>query len=202
MSSIPVLRGRGWSGLWSSTLAVIFPSLNSREVWEREYARGAWERIQADSEFGRYALIYAHARRQGRQPRVLDVGCGAGRLLSMLGEERGEYVGLDLSTQAIEKARALNAERASFQAGWAEDFQTDQRFDVIVFNEVLYYLRSPERVVEQYKRFLAPGGVIVISMFSVAWSRWIWFKLGRKFRFTHQERVSNQLGHSWDIRVI
>jgi 2-polyprenyl-3-methyl-5-hydroxy-6-metoxy-1,4-benzoquinol methylase len=184
-------------------MAVVFPSLNSDEVWDDEYARGHWERIHNESEFGRYALILAHLWRKGQSPSVLDVGCGEGRLLTMMsGFARGEYVGVDLSTEAIRRARALNVPDASFSVAWAEDFETDRRFDVIVFNESLYYLPSPEQVVARYRALLAPNGMIVISMFRCFSSWLIWRKIARAGTFTHQERVTNQLGHTWEVRVL
>ncbi|HEX5659741.1 MAG TPA: class I SAM-dependent methyltransferase [Polyangiales bacterium] len=184
-------------------MAVVFPSLNSSEVWDDEYARGHWERIHNESEFGCYALILAHLWRKGRSPSVLDVGCGEGRLLSIMnGFARSEYVGVDLSTEAIQRARALDVPDASFAVAWAEHFEAERRFDVIVFNESLYDLPSPEQVVARYRSMLAPDGMIVISMFRCFSARLIWRKIARKFPFTHQERVTNQLGHAWDVRVI
>lgn len=172
-------------------------------MWNREYARGDWERMNAESEFGRYALVHSHVCSQPTNPRVLDVGCGAGRLLKMISRvDHGDYVGVDLSVEAVQRARALGIERSSFEVGWAETFDTEHRFDVIVFNEVLYYLARPAEVVAHYQRMLNPGGLLVVSMFS-CFSAWlIWRKLGKHFAFTQADRVTNQLRHSWDVRVL
>lgn len=189
--------------MWSSTLAVVFPNLNSSDVWDREYARGDWDRMNADSEFGRYALVFAHVARMGGKPSVLDVGCGAGRLATMITSvDYDQYMGVDLSTEAVQRARALGVERTSFAVEWAQEFDTERRFDAIVFNEVLYYLPNPLEVLTRYQGLLKPGGQLIVSMYT-CFSAWlIWRKLAKQFTTSHAARVTNQLRHSWDVRVL
>jgi hypothetical protein len=47
-----------------------------------------------------------------------------------------------------------------------QNYQTDEKFDVIVFNEVLYYLtlEIAEREFLRYAQFLSPGGLIIVSL--------------------------------------
>lgn len=54
--------------------------------------------------------------------RVLDAGCGYGRLLKLLpGSWRGKYLGIDFSPDFIEIARAMNPERA--EQFWRDDLR-------------------------------------------------------------------------------
>lgn len=184
-------------------MAVFFPSLNSAATWNREYARGDWDRLEAASEIGRYALVFAHICTQSRKPAVLDVGCGPGRLLEMVSRlDYDSYVGLDVSEEAVQRARSLGYARSSFHTGFAEEFATDQRFGVIVFNEVLYYVKRPTEVLTRYCQLLRDDGLLVVSMFDCLPARSVWRELKRKFETTQATRVTNHLKHTWDVRVL
>jgi SAM-dependent methyltransferase len=184
-------------------MAAFFPSLNSSAMWDREYARGDWDRLDAESEIGRYALVLAHVCRLSARPVILDVGCGPGRLLRMLSRvDYEQYVGVDVSEEAVARARALELERSSFVVGFAEDFVTERRFDAIVFNEVMYYLRQPVDVAERYAAMLNEGGELIISMYECRPARSVWRRLEKRFDTLHAARVTNHLKHTWDVRVL
>jgi 2-polyprenyl-3-methyl-5-hydroxy-6-metoxy-1,4-benzoquinol methylase len=89
---------------------------------------------------------------------LLDVGCGEGALSDFLNEDQKKnYVGIDLSKEAVRIAktkRNLNFIQAS-----AETFSPPEGrlFDVIVFNEVLYYTEHVE-MLKRYQNFLTAEG--------------------------------------------
>ncbi|CAD6559874.1 Ubiquinone biosynthesis O-methyltransferase, mitochondrial [Paraburkholderia kirstenboschensis] len=96
-------------------------------------------------EVGRYSVIVGYCLHFKPAARVLDVGCGTGILARWLsGAAISSYLGIDLSEAAIEKARQSNIQGAEFAVADGTAFKTSQLFDVIVFNEVLYYIRTPE----------------------------------------------------------
>lgn len=96
-------------------------------------------------------------------PRVLDLGCGTGRLLHRLAFQfltlRG--VGLDFSNEMIRQARRQNQypDRITFQAGNAEalPFATSEFDAVFCTISFLHYLH-PQQVCLQVARVLSPGG--------------------------------------------
>jgi 2-polyprenyl-3-methyl-5-hydroxy-6-metoxy-1,4-benzoquinol methylase len=119
--------------------------------------------------------------------KVLDVGCGEGILLDFIRKDRPiQYVGVDISAKAIEIANSKRAKSSStddemyFIQSSAYSFKPEERrfkdmkienelhipikYDVIVFNEVLYYLRHKE-IMKLYRSFLEPHGVVIISTF-------------------------------------
>ena len=51
---------------------------------------------------------------------------------------------------------------------------TDERFDVIVFNQSLYYLTDPAGILKKYRAMLNPGGRIIVSMVDNARTRSVW----------------------------
>ena len=96
---------------------------------------------------------------------VLDAGCGAGYGSAFLGEAARTVLGVDVSGETIDYARARygggNVEFA------VDDLQalerTDGEFDVVVAFEVIEHLPHPERFVAQARRVLKPDGVLVVS---------------------------------------
>jgi len=105
-------------------------------------------------------------------PRVLDVGCGSGRIGEFVLEAgAGRYVGVDFSEPMIEMSRArLNrfADRADLIV---DDFLTADLhgpFEVILAVGLFDYLPEPHRFTRRMFELCAPGGCVVGSF--PAWS--------------------------------
>ena len=99
---------------------------------------------------------------------VLDVGCGEAILFDHLwGFAPGRYFGCDLSAVVVDSARRRHP-GLRLVVTPAESFQPEggERFAAIVFNEVLYYLDRPGTVVENLAHRLAPGGVVIVSIYA------------------------------------
>jgi len=179
------------------------PQQTARTDWDAEYAGGDWEYLHNLSESGRYGVLAAFCSRFSSGGGVLDHGCGEGIFSQYLVTGRfSEYLGVDVSSDAIRKANErYAAERIGFQVGDVETFAPDRSFDLIVFNEVLYYLAHPEQTLARYAPSLAPGGVFIVSMFDMLKSRKVWQALDARFDRVHGSRVLDESGHAWSIRV-
>jgi SAM-dependent methyltransferase len=132
---------------------------------------------------------------------VLDVGCAAGLLgVQLAAQGVRRYVGIDLSEVAIQKGReslaALAGPAFSFQLGAADlvHFSPDgERFDAIVFNEVLYYIPVETAVAQAVRLsgFLQPQGVICVTCLGDAKSESVFRELLPHFEwltgFLYQE---------------
>jgi ubiquinone/menaquinone biosynthesis C-methylase UbiE len=99
----------------------------------------------------------------GERETVLDVGCGAGWLCRMLASELREskVVGLDVSDEMIERARAASANFASlsFLVGGVDQIPSeDDVFTKVISVESSYYWPDPARGIQEIFRVLAPGG--------------------------------------------
>lgn len=113
-------------------------------------------------------------RRHFEDGRVLDVGCGAGRTTGPLDALGFDVVGIDVSREMVERARAIYPE-VEFQVGDVTDLEfADDAFDYAVFahNGIDYVHPERERrqAIEELRRVLAPGGVLLFSTHN-AWYR-------------------------------
>jgi arsenite methyltransferase len=110
-------------------------------------------------------LIQALGPKAGE--RVLDVGCGTGRLgeyvAGLVGPE-GEVVGVDPLPLRIELAARKNP-RFTAQVGRAEDLSSfgDATFDVVYANSVFHWVADKPKALEEALRVLKPGGRIGVN---------------------------------------
>jgi len=104
--------------------------------------------------------------------KVLDIGCGTGRLTlhvaKMIGPG-GRVVGIDPSVQRIEVARRKVRDapllKVSFEIGNSNDlyhFENDC-FDIVYLNIVLHWIQEKEDAFAQIYRVLKPGGRLGIT---------------------------------------
>jgi 2-polyprenyl-3-methyl-5-hydroxy-6-metoxy-1,4-benzoquinol methylase len=168
---------------------------------EKRYSDGRWAYMNEAAESHRYSIIagcceyYVPGNRT-----VLDVGCGEGILQRRL--RYTSYVGVDMNLQAITLARSKESENTRFVLAGAEDFQPDGAYDVIVFNESLYYIPNPMTVFNKYRAFLNQAGVIVVCMFQTNLARRLWKELQRsEMRELTAVKISNELGFASIIKA-
>lgn len=100
--------------------------------------------------------------------RVLDFGCGAGRLTQALAGYADEVVGVDVSPPMLDVARDLDESgRCVFVLNETSDLRrfADGSFDLVYSELVLQHL--PARVIDGYVaelvRVLAPGGAALLQ---------------------------------------
>ena len=100
--------------------------------------------------------------------KALDVGCNAGaysRMMSELGFD--SVLGIDVDTEAIERARATFASESPsvrFEVRSAEEIDSTGVYDLVLCTEVIEHTREPTRVVQAIKAAVSPGGVVVVSL--------------------------------------
>ena len=110
--------------------------------------------------------------RSYERPRVLDVGCGSGRIGELVLEAGPDhYLGIDFSEPMLKLARA-RLERFGHRVKLVEgDFLTTAAvgpFDVILALGLFDYLPEPQRFTDRMFELCAPGGCVVGSF--PAWS--------------------------------
>lgn len=113
---------------------------------------------------GERALIGA-AINGGDQPRVLDIGVGAGRTVPLLAPRAASYVGIDMAPRLVELARRRFGADLRLMDARKLDFP-DAAFDLVAFSyngiDAVGF-EGRHAVLAQVARVLAPGGVFAFS---------------------------------------
>jgi arsenite methyltransferase len=122
----------------------------------------------SDSQFERgTALVERLALAEGA--RVLDVGCGTGRLARWIAERlgpKGSVTGIDPLAERIAIARSRGgADR--FEVGQAEDLGAfeDASFDAVCMTSVFHWVADKPKALAEARRVLRPGGRLGVTTF-------------------------------------
>jgi SAM-dependent methyltransferase len=109
--------------------------------------------------------------RNGKRPRILEIGCGAGAMLEDL-EHFGSPVGMDIAEAAPQYWRKRGLDSVSLADATALPFKKD-RFDVVIAIDVLEHVRDDAGAVEEMRRVCRPGGKLIATVpaFKFLWSR-------------------------------
>lgn len=138
------------------------------------FARNAaqWDEIRS-LYTAEHAVEEAISRAAGPGPwrRLVDLGSGTGRMLTLLGPRAEQVIGLDLSQQMLNIARdhALAAGLVHCELRHGDIFSTglpDGFADRVVVHQVLHYLSDPAAAVAEAARITAPGGRLLIVDFA------------------------------------
>lgn len=137
-----------------------------------EQVAPSWDRIRSlyVSETAVEAAI-EQAAGPGPFARVVDLGTGSGRMLTLLGRRAKMSIGLDLSQNMLNIARAnvVKAGLDKVELRHGDIFATRlpaQSADLVLVHQVLHYLVDPGAAVTEAARLVAPGGKLLIVDFA------------------------------------
>lgn len=108
---------------------------------------------------------YLAAEPFGKERRVLDIACGEGYGSALLAQRGNQVVGVDIDAQTIERASdRYKGSNLTFRKGDIYCIPAaSAEFDVIVSFETLEHVENHDKVIEEFKRVLRPGGMLLIS---------------------------------------
>jgi SAM-dependent methyltransferase len=138
-----------------------------------------------------------------RGRRVLDLGCGTGRLAAALAERGAKVWGVDPSAEMLAHARASVGPRVGLKQGRAEALPfRDGWFEGAVLRLVVHLLDRP-RALPELVRVLAPKGRVVVATFAPGHFEWYWLvgvfpEVGEidRERFPAPERLGAELAEA------
>jgi SAM-dependent methyltransferase len=104
------------------------------------------------------AWVPSHAR-------ILDVGCGNGRLERLLAAHAQSILGIDYDASSIAKAQASGLPtHVHFEVGDARRLEQEAQYDVVTLIHVLEHIDDPQDVLVSLRR-LAPTLVVEVPAF-------------------------------------
>ena len=108
---------------------------------------------------------YAIAARFCRGKRVLDIASGEGYGSALLARVAAHVTGIDIDQTSVQHAeQAYTATNLAFICGSCMDIPlADHSVDVIASFETIEHIDNPERMLDELRRVVVPGGTIVIS---------------------------------------
>jgi len=134
---------------------------------------------QADDTFDqeRLALLSKHVE---PEEEVLEVDCGPGVLAAQLRNKGARVVATDLSSVAVERARAKGIPCTQVVTDEQPLPFEDGQFDVVVSNSAIEHRFYHEKALDECVRVLRPGGRLVLCLPNIAHliCRW-WIVTGR-----------------------
>lgn len=150
-------------------------ALENRDAVVKHFDRlsktGKWSQLYSDLDGTNYHFQVRRARVLELLPaklgKVLDVGCGPGVMAESVAERGGEMLGVDLSPEMVNEARAKFKDfpNTSFEVGNVEALELpDESFDQVICMAVVEYLDSPSKMLFEIARVLRPNGLALITV--------------------------------------
>lgn len=139
---------------------------DSRAARERDFFADWVVNPAGDALRWRRELELVRRARPGRLGSVLSLGCGRGWFESLLAEHADSVLGIDLSPEAIEDAKALAASRGlshlEFACADIARLELDRSFDTVVCVGFLHHLSDGEalELLIRIRHHLAKGGLL------------------------------------------
>ncbi|HEY2117614.1 MAG TPA: class I SAM-dependent methyltransferase [Candidatus Acidoferrum sp.] len=174
-----------------------------KKMWDREYATGFGSQLKLSDARAHNEMLVEFMTNVDKNKAILDVGCGEGLLVDFLHECGYEhYLGFDFSDVALQNAAKRADAKTVFTKGFIKSFVPDGHFDAIVFNECLYWFSEPLKMLRRYERFLADGGAILVSLFTMnEKSRALDAEIASQFNVIRSEKITNATG-TWSCSMI
>ncbi len=108
--------------------------------------------------------------------KVLDIGCGNGRLINLFNDKEIDYLGIDYSEPLVEIAKENFPDRR-FEVGDLLNLkQSSDEFDVVLLIAVLHHIPSDKlrrKALKQIYRVLRPGGYLLMTNWNL-WQMRFW----------------------------
>jgi 2-polyprenyl-3-methyl-5-hydroxy-6-metoxy-1,4-benzoquinol methylase len=180
-----------------------FGNRMSTFIWDEQYNNGTWDYLDGPGEKEHYEEIWNQIRKSEKSVHeILDFGCGSGTLLSYRSIANFKYVGIDFSQQAINMAQN-KYHGYHFECMDLQKYQSTDIYNVIVFNETLYYFNNPIKLMNRVMcKNLENDGIVVISMCQDVKNETIWKNIESTYDVVCKSTIKNHRGQIWDVKSI
>lgn len=141
-----------------------------RQMTATAYQWDAQDYAQHSSAQAKWAQELSAKLQLSPRQHLLDLGCGDGNISALLARQLpyGSVVGIDASTSMVELARqtypGTQYANLDFMQMDARELRLDRRFDVIISNAVLHWVKEHPAVLAACQQCLCPGGRLLWQM--------------------------------------
>lgn len=100
------------------------------------------------------------------QSKILDIGCGTGQHVNLLGSKNLDVLGIDISPSMIKQAKK-NFPNYKFEVGDALNnglFQPDSFTHILCMYFTIYYFNDKKQFFDNCFKWLMPGGYLIIHL--------------------------------------
>ena len=149
---------------WSVLSSPIFQQELTPELEDRFYQTGTTELAEVE------ALLARAGRSLSDISRIVEYGCGLGRMTLQFGKHVSSVLGLDISTSHLALARdmaeRLGSDNVSFETAELPDFGMTENFDFWYSRIVLQHNPPPliKAILTQALDMLSPGGIAIFQV--------------------------------------
>lgn len=128
--------------------------------------------------------IYKYVTSIAKPKKVLEVGCGAGGILSLFLEKGCDVLGLDYDENKLNfaKKNGVNVRKGSI-----EKLECNQKYDLIILSHVLEHIVNPKDFLVKLHQHLNQDGVLYIEVPSLEFVKngGYFFELSYYWQFAH-----------------
>lgn len=97
--------------------------------------------------------------------KVIDIGCGTGQLINEISSncEDVNYLGIDVAENMIKVAKENNnGKNIKFQVCPIEEFDTEEKFDIVICTHAFPYFPNKEDVLKKISRLCNENAEVII----------------------------------------
>jgi ubiquinone/menaquinone biosynthesis C-methylase UbiE len=179
-------------------------------LYDQKYQDERWEPIRLAPDATSTARVDDVARLlRGKRGKLLEIGCGSGRLLISLAEQFDQLDGFDLAARRVELGSRVIAERYPHLAGKvrlsAGDADQpfpypDASFDVVIACAVIEHCVNVFTVMDELARVTRPGGHLVVTVPNICYIKHVVDLLRGRLPLTGSPTrdIAYWRKHGWD----
>lgn len=167
--------------------------MRPEDIENKRYEQAEFNSIRAE-ERSLLRLLRQYARGRGlpaADVRVLDIGCGSGRVTMEIVRRGFPARGLEFSETALSYARqrGLDVAHCNLDEGIPEP---DASYDVVWAGDIIEHVFDPMGVIKEVARVLKPGGAFLLSIPSDVG---LVSRVKMLFGISHQEQMYRRSGY-------
>lgn len=143
-------------------MRITYRSANNKDYWTKR-----WDDIPADApmeNLGVYPLKYAQMTVKNKEGKILEAGCGAGRVLRYYHDRGYDILGFDFIDVAISKLKEIDPTLQAEVGDITNLRFPDQSFRYVLAFGLYHNLeRSLDKAIQETHRVLEKGGLVCAS---------------------------------------